>query len=309
MRIAVLCGGVSTEREVSLRSGDAVAHALTASGVDAFTLDVESIASLVDEWPRHGADVAFVALHGGWGEDGRIQAAMASRGIKYTGSGPDACRLAMRKHDARAAMERAGAMPPPGAHVVPSESSCTPEIFEKYIAEWGRIVIKPASGGSTVGVTITDDPREAVDALIPIWDIDTGAIVEKYIPGREFTAAVFDEGDGPFVLPLVEIRPRSGFYDYKSKYTSGASEYLCPAPVDGETADRMRRDAAAIHAAIGCATYSRVDFRVDDDGGVWPLELNTAPGMTSTSLVPKAAAAHGWSFADLIGRMIKGAHA
>ncbi|MDR1650705.1 MAG: D-alanine--D-alanine ligase [Synergistaceae bacterium] len=299
MKIAVLCGGVSSEREVSLNSGAAVASGLAEAGFDAALEDVNSVSETIRKWRSLGADGAFIALHGGWGEDGRLQSALEAAGIPYTGSGAKACMICMDKEASRDAASRAGIPVPPGIAVRPGEKTD----FGKLTAEWEKIVVKPANNGSTVGVAITSDTKEASEALNSVWDIDTKAIVEKFIAGRELTAAVFGTGHGSFSLPVIEIRPRSGFYDYKSKYTKGETEYLSPAPLDEKITRAVMDYACRAHKLFGCRAYSRADFRLSDDGTPYFLEVNTAPGMTSTSLVPKAALAHGWSFPELLARI------
>jgi D-alanine-D-alanine ligase len=301
LKIVVLHGGVSTEREVSLKSGAAVEEGLARAGFETLLEDVTSIPALIERWPSFGADAAFIALHGGWGEDGRLQAALDAYNIPYTGSGPRSCRFAMDKEAARGVMEMNGIPTPPGFSVTYDQS----HNLADAVRNWGRIVVKPASGGSTVGVVISDSPSAARDGLIAVWDIDNKAIVEKYIPGREMTAAVFGGDADAFAMPVIEIRPKSGFYDYGSKYTAGASEYLCPAPVASELAEKIGDYARGAHTALGCGTYSRVDFRVTDDGEVYALEVNTAPGMTATSLVPKAARAYGWEFPELLRAIVE----
>ena len=300
MKIAILCGGTSTEREVSLRSGAAVERGLQEAGFETALLDVSSISELLKKWPAIGADCAFIALHGSWGEDGRLQSALDEYGIRYTGSGAYSCCCAMDKEITRIIFEDAGIPIPPGTTVQHPMNFDLGEAIDR----WGRIVVKPASGGSTVGVVITDNDSEARDALVSLLDIDTKAIVEKFIPGRELTAAVFSRGRAAFAMPAIEIRPKSGFYDYDSKYTTGATEYICPAELDEETAFRLSRYACAAHMALECRTYSRVDFRVTEAGEIFALEANTAPGMTATSLVPKAAAAYGWSFPRLLTEIV-----
>ncbi|MDR1472867.1 MAG: D-alanine--D-alanine ligase [Synergistaceae bacterium] len=301
MKIVVLSGGNSPEREVSLNSGAAVASGLKDVGYDVTLEDIRSIADFLKKWPSLGADGVFIALHGGWGEDGRIQAALEARKIPFTGSGAKACMLSMDKETARDMLGMRGVPTPPGFAVTPDKN----HDFSPTIKNWGRIVIKPASGGSTVGVTITEDPNEASDALVSVWDIDDKAIVEKFIPGIELTVSVFGTDKSSFTMPLIEIRPASGFYDYKSKYTKGASEYICPAEIDPAIAEKVSGYAKRAHEILGCRAYSRVDFRLAPDGKPYALEANTAPGMTATSLVPKAAAAYGWSFPQLLSEIIR----
>lgn len=302
-KIIVLCGGTSAEREVSLNSGAAVQNGLIEAGFDAVLEDVSSIRVFLEKWPSLRADGVFIALHGGWGEDGRLQAALDARGIPYTGSAARACMYAMDKEITTCAFTARDIPMPPGT-VITYDQNYAPEIAEA-IGAWEKIVLKPALGGSTVGVTITSSAEEALDGLNVIWDLDTRAIVEKYIPGRELTVAVFGSRKACFAMPPIEIRPLSGFYDYSSKYTKGRTEYICPAPLERETEAQLKKYACAAHMAMSCRTYSRVDFRVTDDGEVFALELNTAPGMTDTSLVPKAAEAYGLSFPQLLAKIVR----
>ena len=191
---------------------------------------------------------------------------------------------------------------PPGIALRPSDKYD----FRRILEDWGKIVVKPARNGSTVGVVITSDPREAEVALDTVWDIDTKAVVEKFIPGRELTVAGFNTADCAFAMPIIEIQPKSGFYDYKSKYTKGETEYVCPAPLNEVAAWTASEYARRSHVLLGCRTYSRVDLRfADEEGDFFVLEVNTAPGMTDTSLVPKAAKALGWTFPQLLDRIVK----
>jgi D-alanine-D-alanine ligase len=302
LRIAVLCGGVSSEREVSLRSGAAVNDGLRQAGYDTVLEDVTSVSGLIERWPELGADAAFIALHGGWGEDGRLQAALDAAGIKYTGSKARGCMMCMDKETSRSIMQDDNIPIPPGIAVRPDDA-CD---FGGLIEDWERIVVKPASSGSTVGVVVTSDAAEASEALNGVWDIDTKAIIEKYIPGRELTVVAFGSGEDTFAMPAIEIRPRSGFYDYGSKYTKGATEYICPAPISDATARAVLEYARRSHILLNCRAYSRVDFRcTEDEGKIFVLEVNTAPGMTETSLVPKAALIHGWTFPELLVEILK----
>lgn len=297
IKVMVMCGGNSPERDVSLASGAAVEAALNECGYEATLLDADSLYKAVYEAVYADMDsVVFIAMHGGWGEDGRLQAALDLRRIPYTGSGPAACRIAMNKPRALEKFREAGLLTPPGIIVTPEH---VPDM-STLIAEWGRVVIKPASGGSTVGVVIAEEAIRAEIGFGSAWETDDVLLVEKYIPGRELTCAVF----GDEALPPIEIRPRSGFYDYQSKYTKGETEYLCPAPLDDKLTARVKDAALRAHRALGCRTYSRADFRLSESGELYVLEVNTAPGMTSTSLVPKAAAAAGWSFPELVRRIV-----
>jgi D-alanine-D-alanine ligase len=301
LKIAVLCGGVSSEREVSLKSGAAVDAGLKEAGYETVLEDVTSVSGLIKKWPALEADGVFIALHGGWGEDGRLQSALDANYIPYTGSGAKSCMLCMDKEQSRDIMARAGIPVPPGMIITPGGKYD----FIGILKKWGKIVIKPACNGSTLGVAITSDPDEARDALNTVWDIDTKAVVEQFIPGRELTVAIFGSGDGAFAMPIIEIRPRSGFYDYNSKYTAGATEYVCPAPLNDIAAWTVAEYARRSHMLLECRTYSRIDFRLSDNEAICALEVNTAPGMTSTSLVPKAAKAHGWQFPQLLDKIVR----
>jgi D-alanine-D-alanine ligase len=302
LKIAVLYGGVSSEREVSLKSGAAVDDGLRRAGYETVPVDVTSVGELLRQWPSLEVDGAFIALHGGWGEDGRLQAALDAQNIPYTGSRPDACLKCMDKELSRDLMESDNIPVPPGIALRP----CDKFNFKQILQDWGKIVVKPASNGSTVGVAITSDAIEAENALNCVWDIDTKAIVEKFIPGREMTVTVFGSADSSFAFPIIEIRPHSGFYDYKSKYTKGHTEYICPAPINEVATWTVSEYARRAHVLMGCRTYSRVDLRfTDEEGDIFVLEVNTAPGMTDTSLVPKAAMAYGWTFPNLLDNIVK----
>ncbi len=292
-RVAVLCGGDSREREVSLRSGKAVADALNEAG---FYADMIDLLRLEEVDRVKGYDGAFIAMHGDWGEDGRLQARLSEMGIPYTGSGPHACALAMDKWEAQKIFAQAG-IPVP-------KSVFLPKNYDDVVREIGRnIVVKPCAGGSTVGVTIIPEltPQNLNDAVSLARESYAGEVIaEEYIPGHEITCAVWENGGVTEALPVIEIKPHEGYYDYANKYTKGATEYICPAEIDDETAKRIGDYAVKAHNALGCRAYSRADFRLSPEGEAYILEVNTAPGMTATSLVPKAAKARGISMAEFV---------
>ena len=306
-KIAVLCGGDGAEREVSLRSGEAVCRALREAGCETEAVDLRSLEEVSG---LGGFALAFVAMHGDWGEDGRLQARLEEAGIPYTGSGPGACALAMNKWRARAAFERAGLSVPRGI-LVPSGEADPDEVR----AELGdTVVVKPCSGGSTVGVTLFRDPAEMTpEALhnavaLARKRYDSEVLIERYVEGRELTATAWEQEDGRVAaLPVIEIVPRHGFYDYGNKYTAGATEYLVPAPLDADVLHQVELDAVEAHRALGCRAYSRTDFRLSRDGVPYVLETNTAPGRTATSLVPKAAAAAGIPFPEFVLKIVRAA--
>ncbi|MBR4196865.1 MAG: D-alanine--D-alanine ligase [Synergistaceae bacterium] len=292
-RVAVLCGGDSREREVSLRSGKAVADALNEAG---FYADMIDLLRLEEADRVKGYDGAFIAMHGDWGEDGRLQARLSEMGIPYTGSDPHACALAMDKWEAQKIFASAG-IPVP-------KSVFLPKNYDDVVREIGRnIVVKPCAGGSTVGVSIIPEltPQNLNDAVSLARESYAGEVIaEEYIPGHEITCAVWENNGVTEALPVIEIKPHEGYYDYANKYTKGATEYICPAEIDDETAKRIGDYAVKAHNALGCRAYSRADFRLSPEGEAYILEVNTAPGMTATSLVPKAAKARGISMAEFV---------
>ena len=295
--VAVLCGGDSREREVSLRSGRAVCDALNEAG---FTAELFDIKTLGEAEKVKGFDGAFIAMHGDWGENGDLQARLEELGIPYTGSGPRASALAMDKERAQALFAQNG-IPVP-------ESLTWPVSLEEVVAKLGRdVVVKPSSGGSTVGITIihgaTDELlRQAAETASASYEGDV--FIERYIGGRELTCAVWEHDGRTEALPVIEIDPHTGFYDYKNKYTKGATEYIVPAPISPDESEKVRALAVKAHEVLGCSGYSRADFRLTPEGEAYILEVNTAPGMTATSLVPKAAGAVGVSMPEFVSAIM-----
>ena len=296
-RVAVLCGGDGREREVSLRSGKAVADALNEAGFYAVMID---LLRLEEADKVKGFDGAFIAMHGDWGEGGQLQAKLSEMGIPYTGSDPHASALAMDKWEAQKFFERAG-IPVP-------KSLFLPKNYDEVVRELGRnIVVKPCSGGSTVGVSIIPEltPQNLNDALNLARESYAGEVIaETYIPGREITCAVWENNGVTEALPVIEIKPREGYYDYANKYTKGATEYIVPAELPDDIARKIGDYAVRAHNALGCRGYSRSDFRLNPEGEAYILEVNTAPGMTATSLVPKAANAKGVSMAEFVSAIM-----
>ncbi len=297
--ITVLFGGDSPERVVSLDSGRAVANGLREAGHSVVEADLASPSDLFKVLRRQIPDLFFVALHGGWGEDGHLQAVLDMAGVPYTGSGPVGCAVSMDKTISKGVFSSVGLDVPWGIEVRKGESTDLTEELRR----WGSLVVKPCCGGSTVATSIVSDASCIQVALESSWELDNRALVEAYIPGREITVAVVDFRGVPRALPAVEIVPEGGFYDYRAKY-GGKSGYFAPAELDQGLADLLGSQACAAHRASGCSIYSRVDFRVDPEGRPWVLEINTAPGMTSNSLVPKAAKAAGYSFPELLDYIV-----
>ena len=281
-KVAVLKGGPSSEREVSLRSGAAVAQALRERGYDVAEVLVGTDRSFA---VPPGTEVAFVAMHGHFGEDGTIQALLRQQGIPHTGSSPEASARAFDKSKSKPVIAAAG-IPTP--------------IFEFLRKGQKRtlplpVVVKPVRQGSSVGVSRVFKEEEWEAALDLALGLDDVALVEEFIPGRELTVGVV----GDVVLPLLEIVAPDGFFDYHAKYTNGVSQHVLPADIPAETVRACQAAALATFRALGCAGMGRVDIRLRPDGKFFVLELNNIPGMTELSLLPDAAKRHGWSFPEL----------
>jgi D-alanine-D-alanine ligase len=291
--VAVLMGGLSAEREVSLVSGNACARALESRGYRVTRIDVGD--DLVDRLREAGPDCVFNALHGRYGEDGRVQGMLDLMRLPYTHSGVLASALAMDKPMAKRVFESAGL--PCTEHAIMT----LPEILEAPPFD-GPFVVKPPAEGSSVGVLIVDD--ESMNILRERNDISPNIhlMVEKYIPGRELTCGVLlDEA-----LAVTEIRSAEGFYDYRAKYTEGGSAHLLPADLPADITSRIMDISLQAHRLIGCRGASRADFRFDEDAGddaLVLLEINTQPGMTPLSLLPEQAEFCGISFDELVVRL------
>jgi len=302
MRVALLMGGSSSEREVSLKSGEQVEAALRRLGHEVITVDpaVDSIAVLADSRP----DAAFIALHGRYGEDGCIQGALEMLGIPYTGSRVLASAVAMDKIVSKVLFNAAKVPTPPYVTVHRSDA---PELGLTHAESIGfPCVVKPSSQGSTVGITIVKESSALADALELAFRRDPDALIEKYIAGTEVTVGVLGTRT-PRALPTLEIVPKNEFYDWDSKYTPGKSEHIVPARLPKPARAECERLAVEAHAALKCRGYSRVDMIVEPSGQVWVLEANTLPGLTQVSLLPDAARAEGISFDQLIQTILDSA--
>lgn len=288
--IVVMRGGPSAEREVSLRSGEAVARALSSLGHRVTEIDPQPCQWKLPEQTQ----VVFLALHGTYGEDGTIQAELDHMGVPYTGCGAEASRIAFDKVLTK---NRCAATGVPVAKTLVIESPTTP-----WPRGWNPpVILKPVRQGSSVGLQFVNRVEEWPAAVKEALRYDSQVLLEPRIIGRECTVAVL----GDRALPLVEVRPKSGAYDYRSKYTKGETEYFCPADFDADTMARVQEAALGAFRAIGGRDYSRVDVMVTAAGDPVVLEVNTLPGMTETSLFPKAAAAAGFSYAELCQRMVE----
>ncbi len=283
--IAVLMGGPGAERAVSLNSGAAVAKALRSLGANVTEIDVQGADFLLPG----DTDLAFNIIHGTFGEDGQIQAILDSRGIPYTGEGEVGSRLAFDKIASKIRFEAAGVPTAKWEIVAKGSAPMLPLPF----------VVKPPREGSSVGVHIVQDTIALDAALEDCFARDHEVLIEEFIQGGELTVGII--GDEAF--PVVEIVPKVDFYTYENKYTKGASDYYCPARLDEETARKVQQAALAAHRSLGLEVYSRVDVLLDAAGNPCVLEVNTIPGMTETSLLPKGAAAVGISFPELCARI------
>ena len=286
-KVAVLMGGPSSERAVSLRSGAAVAKALRERDYEVAEVVVGEDCSFT---VPPGTEVAFVAMHGHFGEDGTIQALLRKQGIPHTGSSPEASGRAFDKHQSKPVMAKAG-IPTPAFEFLRKGQKRTLPL---------PVVVKPVRQGSSVGVSRVKHEEEWAGALAAALAYDEIALVEEFIPGRELTVGVV----GDVVLPVVEIVAPDDFFDYHAKYTAGVSQHVIPAPIPEATAQACQAAALATFRALGCSGMGRVDIRLRPDGKFFVLELNNIPGMTELSLLPDAARAHGWSFPELCERIL-----
>jgi D-alanine-D-alanine ligase len=298
LAVTVLCGGPSGEREVSLRSGRAVAAALRTAGHDVREADVSPTdLSALD---RPGIDAVFVALHGEFGEDGRIQTVLEDRGIPYTGSGPLACKMAMNKQVAKDMFDAAG-LPVPSGRVV---TELRPATASDLAATLGLpLVAKPLNGGSSLNVTIARSRAELEAGIRAILAGGDSALVETFIPGRELTVGVLEDT----ALPVIEMRTARAFYDFTAKYQGNHTEYVFDTGLPADVYAEVQDLAVRAHRALGCRDCSRVDIRLDPAGKPFILELNAIPGMTEKSLLPKAAAEVGIPFPRLADRLVAAA--
>ncbi len=303
-RIGVLAGGMSAEREISLKTGQAVHQALLHRGYDAVLVDVDPSLPrrLVDE----KIELAFVALHGPGGEDGTIQGLLEIMKIPYTGSSVRASAIAMHKHAAKALLHYHGVPVPPGVLIRPGEFTTRPPRAVVKELKW-PVVVKPATQGSTFGISIVRRAAEWADALRLAHHYDRDALAEAYIPGHEVTVSVLGGGAKPTALPSIEIVTPDGFYDYSAKYEKGRTQYLCPPPLPLKLRKRLDELALRTYSILGCEGAARVDFRVAPRGRPYVLELNTVPGMTETSLLPMAAAKAGMDYESLTERILESA--
>ena len=297
LRVAVLMGGMSSEREVSLMSGKAIENALRSAGHSVRAVDVSDreLATLNGYVP----DVAFIALHGYFGEDGGVQTVLERKGIPYTGSGVSASKLAMNKVASKEVFIEHGIPTPDYCAVT---KSCTEEERAACIEGLGLpVVLKPVAEGSSVGISIVREMAQLPAALEDSFQYADHLLVERCIDGREITVGVL----GQEALPVIELRTKRQFYDYQAKYVDDDTEYIVDPDLGEECTERVKATALRAHRALACTAFSRVDMMVDKEGKEYVLEINTIPGFTSHSLLPKAAAAAGIDFAGLCNRILE----
>lgn len=299
-RVALLAGGTSGEREISLASGKGAGEALRQAG---FTVDEfdpaskEDLKQLIDG----NYDVAFLCMHGKGGEDGRLQGFLETIGLPYTGPGVWASATAMNKAKSKLFYQRESIPTAPFMYLQQGESYDTADIAAVMN---GCCVVKPATEGSALGIYIVEGEEAIGNAIEEVFKIDNLVIVEKFIKGMEITVAVLGNDDA-FALPIIEIVPRGEFYDFDSKYAPGGSQHICPARLDEELSETIKNYAVRAHKALECTGVSRSDFIIDDQNTPWILETNTIPGMTATSLLPDAARAEGISFPQMCTQLIE----
>lgn len=323
-KVALILGGTSPEREVSKSSGFSIFKALTSlgyetklidpaygsrqpkaiekffSGKDFTEISNENYVKAVNSKLFDDVDIAFLALHGKWGEDGTIQSLLEFRGIKYTGSNILSSAISMDKIMSKILFRHYEINTPEWIAVQKKDK--IKDVNEKIKSSFGfPCVVKPNDQGSTVGLTICKSETELPKAIREAGKLSNKVLIEEYVGGHEITVAILDNK----ALPVLEIKPKHGVYDYECKYTSGMSEYIVPAEIPEWVKAELQSQSIKAFSTLGCSVYGRIDFRVSNDYKIYCLEANTLPGMTSTSLVPKMAKAAGISFEKLIDKIIK----
>ncbi len=297
-KIGVMMGGLSREREISLRTGKAILKALQEKGYKAYPIFVDQ--NVVETLLKERIEVAFIALHGRYGEDGTVQGMLELMRIPYTGSGVLASALSLHKIMAKKIFISEGIPTPPFEELRKDDID---REMEKDFLLVPPLVVKPAREGSTIGVTIVRSKEELIPALREAGNYDEEILIEKYISGKEITVGIL----GEIPLPIIEIVPKSGFYDFHSKYTKGETQYIMPARIPREKYLYAQEISLKAFKALGCSGFARVDLVTDEEGNPFVIDINTMPGMTETSLFPKAAEFAGIQFGELVERILLGA--
>lgn len=301
-KIAVVMGGPSAEREVSLNTGQAILTALKEKGYNAVGLDLDP-RRFIEQLKQEKIEVVFNAIHGLYGEDGLLQGTLEMLGIPYTGSGVLASAMAMDKAISKRMFLSKG-IPTPRSRLYNRQDVDICSIIKEIQVEFGvPVVVKAAAQGSSIGVIIVEDALNIESAVTEAFKYSGHIVVEEFITGKELTVSILGS-DQPKALPIIEIVPQSGRYDYSSKYTKGATEYIVPARLDAKVSENIQNIALEAYKLLGCRGIGRVDVMLSAENQPYVLEINTIPGMTATSLVPKAAAAIGISFADLCEQIL-----
>jgi len=293
-KVAVLMGGKAAEREISLNSGQAVTEALVRQGIDATACDVSSISELTAIAEKY--DRAFIALHGRWGEDGTVQAILDDLGLPYTGSGMAASAIAMDKLRTKWMWQGAG-LPTPKFIWVSESLPFDQDSFDIPFP----VIVKPSHEGSSIGMRKVNALDELAEAVAFAQQYDSEVLIEQWVTGSEFTAAILN--DEP--LPLIQLKTSHEFYDFEAKYQSNDTQYICPCGLPAELEQKIQNITLEAFKVLGAKTWGRVDVMLDEDNNIWLIELNSVPGMTDHSLVPMAANATGRSFEQLVSEILK----
>jgi len=308
MKIAVLMGGIGEERDISIQSGQCVAQALKEAGLNVITADIRpDNMNILD---HSDIDVFFIALHGRFGEDGQLQQILEDKGLVYTGSGPTASRLAFDKMASKKVFTEAGVATPAAIEFNANTKQLESKLRQfarqdvgPAVAPADKYVIKPIRQGSTIGVTMADDPKSAITAAQKCLSEFGDCMIEQYISGREITVSILENR----ALPIIEIRSKTGFYDYHAKYISEQTEFLFDTIDEPALVEKINQAALTCFNTLGCRGFARVDFILGEDKIPYTLEINTIPGFTTHSLLPKAAAKAGLSMSDLCVTIVEAA--
>jgi len=300
LKVAVLTGGIGSERKISIQSGECVSKALKEAGFNVLTADVRP--DNLDILEDSSIDVFFPALHGEFGEDGQLQQILHDKSLVYTGSGPIASKLAFDKMASKKLFSEAGVATPAAVEFNARTNINQLEKKLQYLAD--EYVVKPAKQGSSVGVSIIAEVHEVIDAVQETFREFGDCMIEKFIPGKEITVSILEDE----ALPIIEIRSQTGFYDYQAKYNDEQTEYLFDTISDPALRAQIEQAAMDCFYVLGCRHFARVDFMLSDEEIAYALELNTIPGFTTHSLLPKAAAKAGFTMSELCSKIVEAAY-